>query len=133
MYVLDTNTLIYFFKGMGSVPDNLLKVSPKDIAIPSVVLYELEYGIEKSTSPRKRQAQLKELCSLVEILPFEEEAAGIAASIRAKLEKKGTPIGPCDVLIAATALANRGVLVTSNTKEFSRVSGLKLENWYEDQ
>lgn len=118
---------------MGGVPDKLLAVSPKDIAIPSVVLYELEYGIEKSTSPRKRQAQLKELCSLIEILPFEEEAARIAASIRAKLEKKGTPIGPCEVLIAATALANRGVLVTSNTKEFARVSGLKLENWYEDR
>lgn len=133
MYIIDTNTLIYFFKGMGGVPDKLLAVSPKDIAIPSVVLYELEYGIEKSTSPRKRQAQLKELCSLIEILPFEEEAARIAASIRAMLEKKGTPIGPCDVLIAATALANRGVLVTNNTKEFARVSGLKLENWYEDR
>ena len=133
MYIIDTNTLIYFFKGMGGVPDKLLAVSPKDIAIPSVVLYELEYGIEKSTSPRKRQAQLKELCSLIEILPFEEEAARIAASIRAKLEKKGTAIDPCEVLIAATALANRGVLVTSNTKEFARVSGLKLENWYEDR
>jgi len=132
MYVLDTNTLIYFFKGMGNVPNKLLKVSPKDIAIPSVVLYELAYGIEKSTSPRKRQAQLKALCSLVEILPFAEETAGIAASIRARLEKKGTPIGPYDVLIAATALANNGVLVTNNSKEFSRVSGLKLENWYED-
>lgn len=130
MYVIDTNTLIYFFKGMGSVPEKLLEVSPKDIAIPAVVLYELEYGIAKSTSPRKRQTQLKELCSLVKILPFESEAARLSASIRASLDKKGTPIGPCDVLIAGTALANNGVLVTNNTKEFSRVSNLKLENWY---
>ncbi|MFC1750196.1 type II toxin-antitoxin system VapC family toxin [Pseudomonadota bacterium] len=130
MYVVDTNTLIYFFKGMGNVPAKLLEVSPKDIAIPSIVLHELEYGIAKSTSPRKRQAQLKALCSLVEILPFESKAARLSAVIRANLEKKGTPIGPCDALIAGTALANEGTLVTNNTKEFSRVSKLKLENWY---
>lgn len=130
MYVVDTNTLIYFFKGMGNVPSNFLKTSPKEIGIPSVVLYELEYGIAKSTSPRKRRAQLKELCSLVEVLPFDQEAAGFSASIRANLEKKGTPIGPNDILIAGTALANRGVLVTNNTKEFARVPKLKLDNWY---
>lgn len=130
MYVIDTNTLIYFFKGIGSVPDKFLEVSPKDIGIPSVVLYELEYGIAKSTSPRKRQSQLKELCSLVQILPFDDEAAKLSASVRASLEKKGNPIGSYDVLIAGTALANKGVLVTNNTKEFTRVPKLKLDNWY---
>ncbi len=130
MYIIDTNTLIYFFKGMGNVASRFLEVAPKDMAIPTVVLYELEYGIAKSTSPRKRQAQLRELCSLLEILPFEEKAEHFAASIRASLERKGTPIGACDVLIAGTALANKGVLVTNNTKEFSRVAKLKLENWY---
>ena len=65
MYILDTNTLIYFFKGMGNVPKKLLATSPKEIAVPSIVLYELEYGIAKSNSPTKRQAQLMEICSLV--------------------------------------------------------------------
>ncbi|WP_089723788.1 type II toxin-antitoxin system VapC family toxin [Candidatus Thiosymbion oneisti] len=130
MYVIDTNTLIYFFKGIGNVPKRFFEVSPKEIAIPSIVLYELEYGIAKSTSPGKRQAQLKELCSLVEILPFGDEEARLSAAIRANLEKKGTPIGAHDILIAGTALANQGILVTNNTKEFSRVSKLKLENWY---
>ncbi|MEJ2609171.1 MAG: type II toxin-antitoxin system VapC family toxin [Candidatus Thiodiazotropha sp.] len=130
MYVVDTNTLIYFFKGMGHVPNKFLAVSPKEIAIPSVVLYELEYGIAKSTSPRKRRSQLKELCSLVKILPFDGEAAKFSASIRANLEKKGTPIGPHDILIAGVTLANRGILVTKNTKEFSKVSKLKLDNWF---
>ena len=130
MYVIDTNTLIYFFKGMGNVPNKFLAVSPKEIAIPSIVLYELEYGIAKSSSPKKRQGQLKELCSLVEILPFDDESARISASIRAKLEKKGTPIGPYDILIAGTALQHQGILVTNNTKEFSRVPKLKLDNWY---
>jgi tRNA(fMet)-specific endonuclease VapC len=130
MYVMDTNTLIYFFKGMGKVPEKLLEVSPKEIGIPSVVLYELEYGIAKSSSPRKRQAQLKELSSLVKILPFDGDAAKLSAAVRATLEKKGAPIGAHDVLIAGTALANQGILVTNNTKEFSRVPKLKLDNWY---
>lgn len=130
MYILDTNTLIYFFKGMGNVSQELLATSPKDIAIPAIVLYELECGIAKSTSPKKRQAQLKEVCSLIEVLPFGNEEARLSALVRTRLEKKGTPIGACDVLIAGTALANQGILVTNNTKEFSRVSKLKLANWY---
>ena len=130
MYVLDTNTLIYFFKGMGEVPRKFLATSPREIAIPAIVLYELEYGIAKSRSPKKRQAQLKEMCSLVEILPFGNEAAHLSALVRAQLEKKGTPIGACDVLIAGTALASQGILVTNNTKEFSRVPKLQIDNWF---
>jgi len=130
MYILDTNTLIYFFKGMGNVSSKLLAISPKKIAIPSVVLYELEYGIAKSNSPRKKQAQLKEICSVVEVLPFNSREARCSALIRANLEKKGTPIGPYDLLIAGTAVAYQGVLVTNNTKEFYRVPDLKLEYWY---
>ena len=130
MYVIDTNTLIYFFKGMGNVSGKLLKISPKNIGIPSIVLYELEYGIARSTSPRKRQAQLRELCSLVAVLPFDNTAATFSALTRVSLEKKGTPIGPHDILIAGIALANQGILVTNNTKEFSRIPKLKLDNWY---
>lgn len=131
MYILDTNTLIYFFKGMGNVPLHFLETSPQEIAIPSIVLYELEVGIAKSTSPKKRQAQLEEICSLVEVLPFGSREARFSALIRVQLEKNGTPIGPYDLLIAGTALAHRGVLVTNNTKEFARVLELKIENWFE--
>lgn len=131
MYVLDTNTLVYFFKDMGNVKHNLLQIPPQDLAIPSVVIYELEYGLAKSNSPQKRRAQLSELCSLVNILPFHEAEAKCAGVVRATLEKQGTPIGPQDVLIAGTALAQQGILVTRNTDEFSRVAGLDLENWYE--
>ena len=130
MYILDTNTLIYFFKGLGRVADNLLSVSPKDIGIPSVVLYELEYGIAKSSSPKKRMKQLEELCALVEVLTFGNEEAKTSATIRAALEKKGTPIGPYDVMIAGTALSKQGVLVTNNTKEFRRVPRLQIVDWF---
>jgi len=130
MYVIDTNTLIYFFKGIGNVPEKFLSISPKDIAIPSIVTYELEFGIAKSSSPKKRQTQLDDILSLVNILPFGQKEASMSASVREKLEKKGTPIGPYDTLIAGTALAHQGILVTNNLKEFSRVPKLKTVNWY---
>ena len=130
MYVLDTNTLIYFFKGLGAVAENLLAKTPKEIAIPSIVLFELEVGIAKSTSPQKRKQQLKELESSIQILPFGRSEALSAASIRTALEKQGQLIGPYDILIAAIALSNKGILVTHNRKEFARVKGLLLEDWY---
>ena len=129
MYMLDTNTLIYFFKGIGNVAKNLFASSPKEIGIPAIVLYELAYGIAKSTSPKKRIKQLEEMCLLVEVLPFEEKAAKASADIRASLEKKGTPIGAYDILIAGTALSKQGILITNNTKEFKRIPKLKIENW----
>ena len=130
MYVLDTNTLIYFFKGMGNISIHLFDAAPKDIGIPAVVIYELEVGIAKSSSPGKRRLQLKQFTSTVNILPFGLNEAKASANLRANLEKKGTPIVPHDVLIAGTAMANAGTLVTHNTQEFSRVKGLKLEDWY---
>jgi tRNA(fMet)-specific endonuclease VapC len=130
MYVLDTNTLIYFFKGMGNVGKILLKNPPSSISIPTVVLYELEVGIAKSVYQEKRITQLEALIAVVKILPFGIDEVRCAASIRANLEKKGTPIGPYDVLIAGTALSNKGILVTHNTKKFERVEGLQLEDWY---
>ncbi len=130
MYVLDTNTLIYFFKGMGRVAEKLFSIPPRDVAIPTVVLFELEVGIAKSKAPRKRKTQLKELTDTIKTLPFGYDEAKEAASIRAKLEKQGEPIGPYDILIAATALSANGVLVTHNTKEFKRVAKLKIVDWF---
>ncbi len=130
MYLLDTNTLIYFFKGMGKVADNLLAKSPKDIAIPSIALFELEVGIAKSSNPKKRKQQLDSLISLIMTLPFGSKEAKSAAKIRADLEKVGRPIGPYDTLIAGIALSAHHILVTHNTKEFSRIKKLKIEDWF---
>ncbi len=130
MYVLDTNTLIYFFKGKGRVADRLLRETPADIAIPAVVIFELQTGIEKSTSQGKRIRQLSKLISAVKVIPFSTEEARASATIRAQLEKKGTPIGPYDVLIAGTALAHQAMLVSHNLSEFKRVKGLKTEDWF---
>lgn len=131
MYALDTNTVIYFFKNMGNVAQHLFSLPPHEIVLPSIVLYELEVGIAKSTSPEKRRTQLNELLTVVHVLPFTENEASITAKVRATLEQAGTPIGPLDVLIAGTALANQATLVTHNTKEFSRIDSLRLEDWFD--
>ncbi|QEI40587.1 tRNA(fMet)-specific endonuclease VapC [Dolichospermum sp. UHCC 0315A] len=130
MYILDTNTLIYYFKGQGQVAENFANVSAQEISIPTIVLFELQVGIAKSTSPAKRTQQLQELMSRVNLVLFDREAALAAAKIRAELEQQGTPIGQMDVLIAGTAIALQATLVTHNIKEFSRVSGLTIVDWY---
>lgn len=130
MYLLDTNTVIYFFKGLGDIAKNLFNVSPKDIFIPSIVVYELEVGIAKSNDSQKRQEQLKKLLSQINIINFTQTEVVQSAKIRADLEKKGTPIGSIDILIAGCAKANNLILVTRNTKEFQRVENLQLIDWY---
>jgi tRNA(fMet)-specific endonuclease VapC len=130
MVILDTNTLIYFFKGMGEVEEKLFSHSPKDIFIPSIVLYELQVGIAKSNNPEKRKKQLFTLIEQVNIIEFGEKEAKVSALIRADLEKKGTPIGPIDILIAGSAKAHNLTLITHNTKEFMQVEGLILDDWF---
>lgn len=130
MYLLDTNTLIYFFKGIGNVSNNFLSKSPKDIAIPAIAIYELQVGIKKSIHPQKRKKQLNSLVSRVTISSFGAKEAEAAAIIRANLESKGTPIGPYDTLIAGIAISTKSTLVTHNTKEFKRVKNLIIEDWY---
>jgi tRNA(fMet)-specific endonuclease VapC len=130
MYALDTNTLIYFFNGMGDVAQKLFDVPPSEVAIPSVVLFELEMGIALSTSLERRRRQLQTLRESVRVLPFDDEAARAAARIGAALKKSGKPIGPMDTLIAGTAAAVGAILVTHNVLEFQRVPGLKTVDWF---
>ena len=130
IFALDTNTLIYFFKGIGQVSERMLSTPPSDIAIPAVVLYELEVGIARSSSSDRRRAELDELTEVVNLLPFGRAEARAAAAVRADLERFGKPIGPLDTLIAGTALANRSILVTHNTGEFGRVPNLEIVDWY---
>ncbi|WP_454064996.1 PIN domain-containing protein [Candidatus Nitrospira salsa] len=130
MYVIDTNTLIFFLKGRESVSQKLLSIPPKEIGIPSVVVYELEVGIAKSKASRKRLKQLEEMMSIITVLTFTVKEARSSAMIRAQLERKGRPIGPIDTLIAGTALAHQAILVTHNIKEFTRIDKLQVEDWY---
>ena len=132
MWVLDTNTVIHYFKGKGQVATRLLATPPERIALPSVVVYEIEVGILRSGEASRRRRQFGELLEAVTIFPFGQTEAHMAARIRTGLERQGTPIGPLDLLIAGTALAQGATLVTRNMDEFARVPGLALENWYDD-
>ena len=130
MYALDTNSVVYFFKDMGRVAERLLATPPANVALPAIVLYELELGVAKSNAPERRRAQLEELVRRVRILPFGADEARVTARIRAELERVGRPISPLDFLIAGTALHHGAILVTHNRDEFGRVGGLSLEDWY---
>lgn len=130
MYVLDTNTLIYYFKGQGQVAQNLASTPPQEIIISTIVVFELQVGIAKSNSPSKRIQQLQQLLSKVHQVDFDCDMAIAAATIRAQLEQQGTPIGPMDILIAGTAVSLQATLVTHNVSEFSRIPGLAIADWY---
>jgi tRNA(fMet)-specific endonuclease VapC len=130
VYALDTNSVSYFLKGRGGVAERLLAEPPRSVGIPSVVLYELDYGAARSDAPHGLRERLDVLLGTLRILPFGAAEARAAARIRLELEKAGKPIGPMDLLIAATVLEQGAVLVTHNTREFRRIQGLLLEDWY---
>jgi len=130
VFALDTNTLICFFKGAGRVGEHLRKTSPREIGIPSVVLYELEVGIALSPQRENRRRALDGLLQATRVLPFDDAAARAAATLRRNLEQAGTPVGPVDTLIAGTAVAHSAILVTHKAGEFSRVRGLKTVDWF---
>lgn len=130
MHALDTNSVSYFIKGRGRVADRLLALPPRSVGLPAIVLYELDYGASRSNAPRGLRDRLDVLFASLQILAFGAAEARAAARIRLELEKTGQPIGPMDLLIAATALEQGAVLVTHNVKEFRRIRGLRVEDWY---
>lgn len=100
------------------------------VGIPTIVLFELWYGIKKSTRPAESGNNLSTFLALnVALWPFDAEDTEEAADIRAALERAGTPIGPYDILIAAQARRRNATLVTANEREFARVPGLEIEDW----
>ena len=100
-----------------------------EIALSSITLAELQYGVARSARPAHHETLLIQFCAPLAILPFDDRAGRPYGCVRAELERAGTPIGPLDTLIAAHALAVNVTLVTNNEREFSRVVGLAVENW----
>jgi tRNA(fMet)-specific endonuclease VapC len=130
MYALDTNTILDYFRGKGNVAANLLAIPPREVALPAVVAYEVWVGVLSSRNTLQRQAQYEQFLATVDILPFDAAACRHAAELRQELERRGEGIGPLDTLIAATALAHNATLVTRNVREFGRVRGLTVVDWY---
>ncbi|CUU04329.1 tRNA(fMet)-specific endonuclease VapC [Armatimonadetes bacterium GBS] len=129
-FLLDTDTVIYFFKGKGQVAEFLIQTPPTEIAISTISLYELQVGINRSRQPERAQLQLEQLLTWITVVPFDTSAASHAAKIRAELERIGLPIGTLDTLIAGIALSRGLILVSHNLAEFQRVPGLLVEDWY---
>lgn len=129
MILLDTNICIYIInKKPAEVLERFNSFAIGDIGVSSIVAAELAFGIEKTGSLRNKQA-LEIFLAPLEIVPFDNDCIWAYGKLRAHLEKLGQPIGALDTMIAAHALAMDVVLVTNNQKEFSRVPGLRLENW----
>jgi len=129
-YILDTNICIYIIKKKpSSVFQKFRSLKPGSVGISSVTLAELEFGIENSSRPDQNRLALHQFLVPIDIFDFDSEAATEYGSVRAKLENAGTPVGALDTLIAAHAKSLDCILVTNNEREFSRVNGLKVENW----
>lgn len=130
MFLLDSNTLIYFFRGEGRVAERLLATPPDQVAVSTVSLHELETGLRKSSAPARRRKQLDAFVGAAHVWTLDQPAAVAAADVRAALESKGQPIGPLDTLIAGIALIHGATLVTRNLREFSRVQRLTVIDWH---
>lgn len=129
-YFLDTNICIYVMnKRPTAVIAKFTEFPPQEIGISVIVISELQYGVAKSSRPRRNQQLLDAFLRPFQIVPYGKEAAYAYGTIRAALEKKGQPIGREDLLIAAHALAANLTLVTNNEAEFRRIPDLRIENW----
>lgn len=130
MYVLDTNVCIHFMNGTSpSIEMHFRALSPSQIAICSIVKSELFFGARNSRRMDANLQRLKLFFEPLQSLPFDDLCADEYGLIRSDLTARGQLIGPNDMLIAATARAHNAVLVTHNTREFSRITGLELDDW----
>lgn len=130
MYLLDTNSCIGYLSGRAiGVLQRLQSLPPQDIVVCSVVKAELFYGAMKSSNPARTLTEQQKFLGQFQSLPFDDPAAEVYGHIRARLATQGTPIGPNDLMIAAIAVAYNVTLITHNTREFSRVDSLRIEDW----
>jgi len=128
-FLLDTDTCIYALKQNVSVLEHLLAHSRTDVGLSVITEAELRTGAAKSRAAGRTLRLIENFLRPLGIVEFTSIDAASYAQVRAKLERAGTPIGPLDTLIAAQAVARKLVLVSNNEREFSRVAGLRIENW----
>ncbi len=128
-YMLDTNIVIYTIKNRPAHVRDAFRLHDGQMCISSVTFGELIYGAEHSTQPERNLADIQGFVARLEVAPFDEHAAEHFGQLRAELYSMGQPIGPYDMMIAGHARSMGLILVTNNEKEFSRVPGLRLNNW----
>lgn len=130
-YLLDTDTCSYIIKKPELIRRKFDKLTAGEIAISSITWAELNTWIMMSSNPYQRQLSLQKMFSPIAILPFTESDANYHGAIRKSLKEQGLMIGSLDMLIAAHAMSQNLIVVTNNLNHFSRISGLKIENWVE--
>lgn len=129
-YLIDTCVISDFFKKIPSIVEKFKELSPKQIYISATTVMEIEYGLSLHADREKKIRPLwEQLLKHTQVIPFSYACALSAATIRSKLKNAGLPIGPYDILIAGTAMANDMIMVTSNFKEFNRIAGIIVEDW----
>ena len=130
MYLLDTNTVSYFLRGEGDVARRMLACRREDLALSSLTDYELWMGVFKARWPQARVEKMFSGLAHLPRLNFTAMEAALAAQTAAALAAAGRSIGVIDGLIAGVALAHQAILVTRNVREFARIGGLRVEDWY---
>ena len=129
-YFLDTNICIFLLERKNAaLCDKVYSMSPNQFALPSMTIAELLFGALNSARIDHNLKRYAAFIAQFESRGFDASAASAHARIRAALKRNGTPVGPNDMIIASTVIANNGVLVTNNTNEFSRIPGLHIEDW----
>jgi tRNA(fMet)-specific endonuclease VapC len=128
LFMLDTDTVSFALRGHGMVAEELAQRRRSDLCVSAISVAELRYGAAKRNS-RKIKRAIDTFLSAVQVVPFDEEAASQFGTVGASLADRGLPIGQMDTLIASHALALDATLVTNNAKHFSKVRGLRIENW----
>jgi tRNA(fMet)-specific endonuclease VapC len=128
MILLDTNVVVAFLNGEGSVLKRI-KDEIDRIALSPLVIAELDYGAKVSHKAKENLEKLYRFVDIVQVVPFDIECAKVFGTIKSRLRSLGKPTGEVDALIAATALAHEATLVTANKRHFENIEGLKVEVW----
>lgn len=127
-YLLDTNICVHFFRGKYGILEKIGAANPKNCAISEITLAELVFGAENSKNPEKNYLLIEKLIEWITVLPI-YDSIRIYGKEKAKLRKAGIMISDFDLLIGCTAVEKELIMVTENTAEFKRISGIKIENW----
>ena len=130
-YMLDTNVCIDYLKGNSEkIRDRIISAPDDTLCVSAITFSELMFGVENSSNREKNLVALNFFLLKIDIVPYDDQAAAAYGEIRKQLKQEGNLIGGMDMLIAAHARASDSVLVTHNTREFNRVQGLRIEDWY---
>ena len=128
-FMLDTNICIFTIKNKPDTVRQAFDQHYAQVCVSTVTAMELIYGAEKSAAPARNQSVVEGFLARLDVLDYDEAAAASTGQLRAELARTGTPIGPYDAMIAGHARSRGLIVVTNNTREFSRVPGLRLEDW----